>query len=94
MVIHAKLQSDPLERELFQRGLYERDRRPTPGQTTNLGTLYLCPVDANTNGLADHWEERYLGANERRRRRIPMRTGTTIIKNTCSERIRRIETVR
>ena len=36
---------------------------PTPGQTTNLATLYLGPLDANTNRLADSWEERYFGAN-------------------------------
>jgi len=32
---------------------------PPPGQVTNLGTLWLSPVDANTNGLADSWEEQY-----------------------------------
>jgi hypothetical protein len=36
---------------------------PTPGQVVNLGILYLSPVDANTNGLADIWEERYFGVN-------------------------------
>ena len=34
---------------------------PTPGQTTDLGTLWLFPVDTNGNGLADRWEERYFG---------------------------------
>ena len=36
---------------------------PTPGQTTDLGTLCLFPVDADTNGLADSWEERYFGVH-------------------------------
>ena len=36
---------------------------PTPGQTTDLGTLWLTPLDFNANGIADSWEERYFGAN-------------------------------
>lgn len=31
----------------------------TPGAETNLGTVWLTPLDADTNGLADAWEQRY-----------------------------------
>ena len=34
---------------------------PTPGQTTNLGTLWLTPMDDNANGIADWWEKKYFG---------------------------------
>ena len=34
---------------------------PPPGQTTDLGTLWLTPLDTNANGIADSWEEKYFG---------------------------------
>jgi hypothetical protein len=32
-----------------------------PGASTNLGVLYLVPLDGNSNGLADSWERTYFG---------------------------------
>ncbi len=31
----------------------------SPGTVTNLGTLWLTPLDANGNGVADAWEQQY-----------------------------------
>ena len=51
-----------LTKEDYSKGVFTNAIvNPTPGQTTDLGTLCLFPVDANTNGLADSWEERYFG---------------------------------
>ncbi len=33
--------------------------RAVPGAVTNLGTLWLTPLDANGNGVADAWEQQY-----------------------------------
>ena len=38
-------------------------QNPGLGAVTNLGTLWLTPMDTNGNGIADRWEERYFGAN-------------------------------
>lgn len=34
---------------------------PAPGDLFDLATLYLAPVDLNTNQIADAWEESYFG---------------------------------
>jgi hypothetical protein len=34
---------------------------PTPGFATNFGVIWLPPVDSNTNGLPDWWEQKYFG---------------------------------
>ena len=34
---------------------------PVPGEVVELGVLYATPIDANSNSLADAWEDRYGG---------------------------------
>ncbi|NKB24628.1 MAG: hypothetical protein GKR87_09705 [Kiritimatiellae bacterium] len=38
---------------------------PTPGSSVDVGTLTLCPLDLNTNNIADSWEDTYfpVGSN-------------------------------
>jgi hypothetical protein len=47
----------------YSNGVLTNAINPMPGQTTDLGTLWLVPVDTNANGLADRWEERYFPSN-------------------------------
>jgi len=35
----------------------------SPADQLDVGTIYLRPVDGNTNGLGDDWEEIYFGTN-------------------------------
>ena len=69
-------------------------QNPGLGEVTNLGTLWLSPMDINANGIADSWEDEvFWQPIDRRQRRMPTKTVTTIMRNTWLEQIRRIETV-